>query len=85
MRDQGGGMIINMSSFGGTYGTSVPGIHIQQRNCNRRLQQALRMEVRKFKDQVIVINPGDFNTNNSANRRKFLSPVIENDPLQGTI
>jgi hypothetical protein len=27
-----------------------------------------------------VINPGDFNTSNSANRRNFLSPSEEGDP-----
>jgi len=28
----------------------------------------------------VVINPGDFHTNNSANRRNFLSPSDTHDP-----
>lgn len=42
--------------------------------------EALRMEVKKFKIKVILINPGDFHTSNSANRRGFLAPSSEGDP-----
>jgi len=42
--------------------------------------EALRMEVKPFNIKVVVINPGDFHTNNSANRRKFLSPTGDSDP-----
>jgi hypothetical protein len=28
----------------------------------------------------VIINPGDFHTNNSANRRNFLAPTDSNDP-----
>ena len=38
------------------------------------------MEVKNFNIKVIVINPGDFHTNNTINRRKFLPPSVENDP-----
>ncbi len=31
---------------------------------------------------MVVINPGDFHTSNSQNRRGFLAPTIENDPYQ---
>ncbi len=82
MRDQGGGMIINMSSIGGLMGLPFQGFYSAAKFATEGFSEALRMEVRKFKIKVIVINPGDFNTNNSANRRKFLSPVIENDPYR---
>lgn len=42
--------------------------------------EALRMEVRQFNVKVVVINPGDFHTNNSVNRRKFLAPTDIADP-----
>ena len=42
--------------------------------------EALRMEVKRFNIKIVVINPGDFQTNNSANRRKFLAPSGEHDP-----
>jgi hypothetical protein len=38
------------------------------------------MEVQQFNIKVIVINPGDFHTNNTRNRRKFMAPSVENDP-----
>ena len=42
--------------------------------------EALRMEVKRFNIKVILINPGDFHTSNSANRRNFLVPSRMNDP-----
>jgi len=42
--------------------------------------EALRMEVRQFNIRVILVNPGDFHTSNSANRRNFLAQTNENDP-----
>ncbi len=35
--------------------------------------EALRMEVSTYGIKVILVNPGDFHTNNSSNRRKFLA------------
>ena len=40
------------------------------------------MEVSKWNIKVIVINPGDFHTSNSANRRKFLAPTGTDDPYK---
>lgn len=42
--------------------------------------EALRMEVRQFNIRVVLINPGDFHTSNSANRRNFLAPGGLDDP-----
>ena len=33
--------------------------------------EALRMEVKQFNIKIVLINPGDFHTSNSANRRNF--------------
>ena len=56
------------------------------------------MEVKEFKINVVVINPGDFHTSNSTNRRGFLADsetdpyhsqfkktlsIIENDEAKG--
>jgi hypothetical protein len=38
------------------------------------------MEVKQFNIKIVLINPGDFHTNNSANRRNFLAPTDTNDP-----
>ena len=42
--------------------------------------EALRMEVAGFNIKVVLINPGDFHTSNSANRRNYLAPTDINDP-----
>jgi short-subunit dehydrogenase len=42
--------------------------------------EALRMEVKRFNINVVIINPGDFRTSNSANRRNFLAPYGASDP-----
>ena len=42
--------------------------------------EVLRMEVKQFNIKVVLINPGDFHTSNSDNRRKFLAPTSPDDP-----
>jgi NAD(P)-dependent dehydrogenase (short-subunit alcohol dehydrogenase family) len=80
MRRQGGGVIINFSSIGGLMGLPFQAFYSAAKFAVEGFSEALRMEVRPFNIKVVVINPGDFHTNNSANRRNFLSPTDENDP-----
>jgi NAD(P)-dependent dehydrogenase (short-subunit alcohol dehydrogenase family) len=82
MRDQGGGIIINVSSIGGLMGIPFQGFYSASKFAIEGFSEALRMEVRKFNVKVVVINPGDFHTGNSANRRKFLAPTGTEDPYQ---
>lgn len=82
MRKQGGGTIINLSSIGGLMGLPFQGFYSAAKFAIEGFSEALRMEVAKFNIKIVVINPGDFHTNNSANRRKFLSPTGENDPYK---
>ena len=35
------------------------------------LTESLRMELSAFNIKVVVVNPGDFNTNNTINRKKI--------------
>jgi short-subunit dehydrogenase len=42
--------------------------------------ESLRMEVKQFNIKVIVINPGDFHTSNTSNRRNYLAPTGNDDP-----
>jgi short-subunit dehydrogenase len=74
MRKQDGGMIINISSIGGLMGLPFQAFYSASKFAVEGFSEALRMEVRKFNIKVVVINPGDFHTSNSANRRKFLAP-----------
>jgi len=82
MRKQGGGTLINFGSIGGLMGLPYQGIYSSGKFAIEGFSEALRMEVKAFNIKVVVINPGDFHTSNSANRRSFLSPTGEGDPYQ---
>lgn len=98
MRKQGGGTIINFGSIGGLMGLPFQGYYSASKFALEGFSEALRMEVQPFNINVVVVNPGDFCTNNSANRRRFLTrfdddpyneqfaktlSVIENDETKG--
>lgn len=80
MRKQGGGTIINLSSIGGLMGLPFQAFYSAGKFAIEGFSEALRMEVKQFNINVILVNPGDFQTNNSANRRGFLAPTGINDP-----
>ena len=82
MRKQGGGTIINFSSIGGLMGLPFQAFYSASKFAIEGFSEALRMEVKRFNINVIVINPGDFHTNNTLNRRKFLPRSDEDDPYQ---
>jgi len=82
MRNQGGGTIINISSIGGLMGLPFQAFYSASKFAIEGFSEALRMEVSKFNIKVVVINPGDFSTNNSSNRRNFLAPVTPGDTYQ---
>jgi len=80
MRQHGGGTIINFSSIGGLMGLPFQAFYSASKFAIEGFSEALRMEAGRFNIKVVVINPGDFCTNNSANRRKFLTPLTDDDP-----
>ena len=80
MRKQGGGTIINFSSIGGLMGLPFQPFYSAGKFAIEGFSEALRMEVNQFNIKIVLINPGDFHTNNSANRRNFLAPTDVNDP-----
>ena len=80
MRQQGGGTIINFSSIGGLMGLPFQAFYSASKFAIEGFSEALRMEIKQFNIKVVLINPGDFHTNNSANRRNFLAPTGINDP-----
>jgi short-subunit dehydrogenase len=82
MRKQGGGTLINFSSIGGLMGLPYQGIYSAGKFAIEGFSEALRMEVKEFNIKVVVINPGDFHTKNTVNRRGFLAPTGEGDPYQ---
>jgi short-subunit dehydrogenase len=80
MRKQGGGTIINFSSIGGLMGLPFQGFYSAGKFAIEGFSEALRMELKRFNIKVVLINPGDFHTNNSANRRNFLTQEKPGDP-----
>lgn len=68
MRKQGKGTIINIGSIGGLMGLPFQGYYSASKFAIEGLSEALRMELKQFNIHVVVINPGDFNTNNTQNR-----------------
>jgi NAD(P)-dependent dehydrogenase (short-subunit alcohol dehydrogenase family) len=73
MRKQRNGTIINFSSIGGLMGLPFQGFYSASKFAIEGLSEALRIEVKEYDIKVVVINPGDFHTNNTANRRNFLA------------
>jgi short-subunit dehydrogenase len=82
MRKQGGGLIINFSSIGGLIGLPFQAFYSASKFAIEGFSEALRMELKQFNIKVVLINPGDFHTNNTANRRNFLAPTGTTDPYE---
>lgn len=69
MRKQGRGHIINMSSLAGQIAIPFQGFYSASKFAIEGYSEALRMEVRCFGVHVSMIEPGDFATAFTANRR----------------
>lgn len=69
MRAQGGGLIINTGSMAGLIGLPFQGHYSASKYALEGYLAALRMEVLPFNIKVFNINPGDFRTGFTANRR----------------
>jgi NAD(P)-dependent dehydrogenase (short-subunit alcohol dehydrogenase family) len=68
MRQKKQGIIINISSIGGLMGLPFQGVYSASKFALEGLSEALRIELRQFNIRVVVINPGDFHTNNTLSR-----------------
>jgi short-subunit dehydrogenase len=79
MRKQGGGLIINVGSMAGLIGLPFQGHYSASKYALEGYLAALRMEVLPFNIQVFNVNPGDFSTGFTANRRIIASvdPVYQ--------
>lgn len=71
MRKQSSGTIINVSSIGGLMGLPFQPFYSACKFAIEGLSEALRMEVKPFNIKVVVVNPGDFHTSNTANRKNI--------------
>ncbi len=80
MRKQGGGTILNFSSIGGLMGLPFQAFYSAGKFAIEGFSEALRMEVKQLKIKIVLINPGDFHTNNTKNRKDFLASTATDDP-----
>lgn len=69
MRKQKSGTIINISSVGGIMGLPFQGFYSASKFAVEGLSEALRMELKPYNINVVLVNPGDFHTNFTANRK----------------
>jgi NAD(P)-dependent dehydrogenase (short-subunit alcohol dehydrogenase family) len=78
MRAQGNGLIINISSIGGLMGLPFQGLYSASKFAIEGLSEALRMEVAPYGIHVALLEPGDFHTPFTGNRRP--SAAAEGSP-----
>ena len=74
MREQRSGRIVNVSSLAGRIGLPFQGLYSATKFAIEGLTESLRMEVKAFGIHVSLIEPGDFCTGFTANRRVADSP-----------
>jgi NAD(P)-dependent dehydrogenase (short-subunit alcohol dehydrogenase family) len=70
MRRQGAGLIVNVSSLGGLVALPFQGLYSASKFALEGMTEALRMEVRPHGIRVVLVEPGDFRTGFTAQRRK---------------
>jgi short-subunit dehydrogenase len=70
MRANRRGKIINISSLAGLMGLPYQGYYSASKYAIEGFSDSLRMELHEFGIQVILVNPGDFATHFTQNRRK---------------
>ena len=74
MRKQKKGLIINLSSIGGVLGLPFQGLYSASKFAIEGLSESLRMELQSFHIEVVLVEPGDFKTGFTKNRKKALHP-----------
>jgi NAD(P)-dependent dehydrogenase (short-subunit alcohol dehydrogenase family) len=75
LREQRAGVIINMSSLAGRISVPFQGFYSATKFAIEAYTEALRMEVRPFGISVSMIEPGDFATSFTANRRMTTASI----------
>ena len=82
MRDKESGLIINISSvLGETYGP-LAGWYLSTKHALEGWSDALRVELKKFNIDVVIVQPGAINTNFSNVTKTYIDKYRENSPYQ---
>jgi NAD(P)-dependent dehydrogenase (short-subunit alcohol dehydrogenase family) len=82
MRERHAGRIVNMSSLGGLVSVPFQAMYCASKFAVEAYTEALRMEVRAFGIQVSMIEPGDFRTRFTANRRMTAASTADSPYAQ---
>ncbi|HEX2934385.1 MAG TPA: SDR family oxidoreductase [Bacteroidales bacterium] len=69
MRSRKNGLIINISSVGGLMGLPFQGFYSASKYALEGFSESLRYETKQFNIKVVLVNPGDFSTGFTANRK----------------
>jgi NAD(P)-dependent dehydrogenase (short-subunit alcohol dehydrogenase family) len=73
LRATGGGYIINMSSLAGVVGLPFTGLYCASKFALEGASESLRFEARPFGVHVVIVEPGDFQSEIKAHRRIYTS------------
>lgn len=77
MRKRGSGLIVFVSSIGGLIGLPFQGLYSSTKFAVEGLAESLSIEVRPFGVDVVIVEPGDFKTEFTANRLKAVKACSE--------
>jgi NAD(P)-dependent dehydrogenase (short-subunit alcohol dehydrogenase family) len=70
LRQQRAGYLVNIGSIGGLVAIPYQGLYSASKFALEGLSESLRLEVRRFGVQVVLIEPGDHRTGLTGNRQK---------------
>ena len=85
MRKQSSGKIIALSSIGGLMGLPFQGFYSASKFAIEGYCEALRLEIKSFGIQVVVLRPGDFATGFTGSRKKVADEAaLEAYPIYKT-
>ncbi len=77
MRKQNAGVIICISSIGGLMGIPFQGLYSASKFAIEGYCQSLSLELKPHDIRVVLVNPGDFSTNFTSNRKIVDNPDIK--------
>lgn len=80
MREQGNGLIINITSIAGFLGLPFRGIYCATKGALEILSESISMEVKEFGISITNIAPGDVATNIAEKR--YYTPFFKNSPYK---